>query len=110
MVTLLGGAASPSFFRVVLFVAHLPLRVLRPPPFGWCCFVDWLLGRLGNEPVWKVKEILVSLVLLGCVVLLLVRCVVLLRSFVLVVVIVFDICDGTPLSGAAFPRGSVVWC
>ena len=35
MVTLLGGAASPSFFWVVLFVARLPLRVLLPPPpFG----------------------------------------------------------------------------
>ena len=33
-------------FRRPLFLGYV----------GWCCFVDWLLGRLGNKPVWKVKE------------------------------------------------------
>ena len=102
---------------------------LLPRSFGWCCLLliyhcgccallllhnavlligFWVV--LKTNQFGNVKDILVSLVLLGCVVLLLVRCVVLLRSFVLVVVIVFEICDGTPLSGAAFPLGSVVWC
>ena len=24
--------------------------------FGRCCFVDWLWGRFGNQPVWKLQE------------------------------------------------------
>ena len=93
--------------------------------FGWCCFVERLLGRLGNKPIWKVKrswEVQNPLTLVLSVLaffLLLVLCVLLLGSVVFVVVIVFDI-HSAPVCGAAFPSSfccavlsspaSLRWC
>ena len=47
MVLLFTGAASPSLFWMVLFVASLPLRVLLPLPLGRAVVVGFW-GRLGN--------------------------------------------------------------
>ena len=49
MVTLLDGAASPSFFWVVLFVVPLHLRVLRPPLLGGAVSLIGLWVVLGTN-------------------------------------------------------------
>ena len=65
---LLGGAASPtsSFLEggaassptLIGGAVFLPLAMgVLLPALGWCCFVDWPLGRPGGWPLWKVKDI-----------------------------------------------------
>ena len=75
--------------------------------FGWCCFVDWLVDRLGDEPLLKVEDVrkaerrasgvvgswvVVSSSSIG------IMCHV---AWVFGLVFVFDICDGTPFWGSA---------
>ena len=64
---LLGGAASPTSlsWRVVLLLHHVnwwscflsSCHGSASSSFGWCCFVDWPLGRPGDWTLWKVKDI-----------------------------------------------------
>ena len=61
-------------FAILFGGLHLPRSC------GWCCSVDWPLGRLGNELVWRVKEIRTANSLMRFFLLLLVLCVLLFGS------------------------------
>ena len=97
----------PSWFScVVLFVAHLPLRVLPPLMGGVSSFVDWSLGGLGNEP-----GLLTLVSFLGCFFFSGRPCVLLLGSFRLIVVFLpHAMVSIVWVMLLSFTLGSLVWC